>query len=150
MQYVLSLQSDRDLRIDACIEIGRHSALAGPFKQICQKLSPETKPEYYPTILRNENSLEKMLPLACNLFCYGWKMDLAALNFPYDNAACQVLLDLPPYAWNHTTQYWHEGRLAQNYRNRKQPPNDLLGTLMDDSSDIDLRWSMFDSRSCRG
>ena len=54
-----------------------------------------------------------------------------------------MLTDLPPYAWNHNTEYLHEGRLAQNYRHRPNPPHKLLGTLSDDSSDLDMRWTKY-------
>lgn len=140
MKSVLQSQTEHDL---ACIEIGPHSALAGPFKQICQSLSAEATTAYFPSVLRDKNGVEQALKLACNLFNNGWKIDVASINFPVGKARLRVLADLPPYAWNHSTQYWHEGRLAQNYRHRKNPPHDLLGTLMDDSSDLDMRWTKY-------
>ena len=138
MKIVLESQTEHDL---ACIEIGPHSALAGPLKQISQSLSAEAKTEYFPSILRNENGVEQALNLACNLFNNGWQIDLAYINFPFGMAGLRVLTDLPSYAWNHSTQHWHEGRLSQNYRHRTNPPHDLLGTLLDDSSDLDMRWT---------
>ena len=137
---VIESQTEHTL---TCIEIGPHSALAGPFKQICQSLSAKTQAEYLPSILRNKDSIQQALKLACSLFCNGCKMDLASINFPVDNVGLRVLTDLPPYSWNHSTQYWHEGRLSQNYLHRMSPPHDLLGTLSDDSSDIDMRWTKY-------
>lgn len=140
MKNVFRSQTERDL---VCIEIGPHSALAGPFKQICQSLSAGIKPEYLPSILRNEDGVEQALNLACSLFNNGWNIDLASVNFPVSKPALRVLTDLPPYAWNHNTHYWLEGRLAQNYLHRKDPSHSILGTLLDDSSDIDMRWSNY-------
>ena len=140
MERVLESQIDHDL---ACIEIGPHSALASPFKEICQSLSAEARTEYFPSILRNKNGVEQALKLACNLFNNGWKIDLASINFPVTGVGHRVLTDLPPYAWSHSTPYWHEGRLSQNYLHRTDPPHDLLGTLADDSSDLDMRWSKY-------
>ena len=137
MQTILESQTEHDL---ACIEIGPHSALAGPFKQICQSLSPEARTEYFPSIMRGQNSGEQILTLACHLIENGWNADLSSINFPAGNRGLRVLTDLPPYPWNHSVQYWHEGRLSQNYRHRASPPHDLLGTLLDDSSDLDMRW----------
>lgn len=137
MKYVLESQTERDV---ACIEIGPHSALAGPFKQICQSISAETRTQYFPSILRNEDGVEQSLKLACKLFNNSWKIELASINFPLGAAGLQVLTDLPPYAWNHSTQHWHEGRQSNNYRHRISPPHDLIGTLSDDSSDLDMRW----------
>lgn len=140
MQGILESQTEHDL---ACIEIGPHSALAGPFKQICQSLSADAITEYFPSILRNEDGVEQLLNLACNLFNNGWRVDLASINFPFGKAGLRVLTDLPPYAWNHSVPHWHEGRLSQNYRHRQNPPHDLLGTLSDDSSDLDMRWTKY-------
>ena len=140
IKTVLESQTEHDL---ACIEIGPHSALAGPFKQICQLLSAEARPDYFPSIIRNENGVERALDLACNLFSSGWKIDLASVNFPTGGTGLRVLTDIPPYPWNHSTDHWHEGRIAQNYCHRKQPPHDLLGILSDDSSDLDMRWSKY-------
>lgn len=137
MQTMLKSQTTHDV---ACIEVGPHSALAGPFKQICQALPAEVKTRYLPSMLRNENGVEQALKLACNLFSNHWNIDIASVNFPLGHAGLRVLTDLPPYAWNHNTKYWHEGRLAQNYRHRPDPPHELLGTLLDDSSDLDMRW----------
>ena len=140
MRMVLESQTEHDL---ACIEIGPHSALAGPFKQICQSLPAEARTEYFPSILRNEDSVEHALKLACNLSNNGWNTDLASLNFPTGKTSLRVLTDLPPYSWNHSTQHWHEGRLSKNHLHRTNPPHDLLGTLSDDSSDLDMRWTKY-------
>ena len=95
MQTILESQTEHDL---VCIEIGPHSALAGPFKQICQSLSAGTKPVYLPSVLRNENGVEQALNLACSLFKNGWKVDIASVNFPTEEVEVRVLTDLPPYA----------------------------------------------------
>ena len=140
MKYVLESQAEHDL---TCVEIGPHSALAGPFKQIYQSLSAKANTEYFPSILRNKNGVEQALNLACRLFENGTEVDHASINFPFGKSGLRVLTDLPPYAWNHNTEYWHEGRLSQNYRHRTNPPHDLLGTLLDDSSDLDMRWTKY-------
>ena len=144
MKVVLESQTEHDI---ACIEIGPHSALAGPFRQICEPLPVESKADYFPSILRNKNGVEQALNLACSLFTHGWKIDVASLNFPLSRTGLRVLTDLPPYAWNHSTSHWHEGRQSKNYRYRTHPPHDLLGTLSNDSSNLDMRWSNYLRRS---
>ena len=140
MTVVLESQTEHDI---ACIEIGPHSALAGPFRQICESLPVEAKVDYFPSILRNRNGVEQALDLACNLFTHGWNIDVASLNFPHSKKGLRVLTDLPPYAWNHSTLHWHEGRQSKNYRHRTHPPHNLLGTLSNDSSNLDMRWSNY-------
>lgn len=144
VNFLFKSSTEQDI---ACIEIGPHCALAGPFKQICQSLSAETKAQYFPSILRNENGVEQALNLTCSLFNNGWTVDPASINFPVGKTGLRVLTDLPPYAWNHSTQHWQEGRLSRNYLHRPNPPHDLLGTLLDDSSDLDMRWSNYIRRS---
>ena len=144
MKVVLESQTEHDI---ACIEIGPHNALAGPFRQICESLPLEAKVDYFPSILRNKNGVEQALNLACSLFTYGWNVDFAALNFPVSRTGLRVLTDLPPYAWNHSTLHWHEGRQSKNYRHRTHPPHELLGTISNDSSDLDMRWSNYLRRS---
>ena len=144
MKVVLESQTEHDI---ACIEIGPLSALAGPFRQICDSLPVEAKADYFPSIQRNHNGVEQALNLACNLFTFGWNIDVASLNFPVCRKGVRVLTDLPPYAWNHSTLHWHEGRRSKNYRHRTHPPHDLLGTLTNDSSNLDMQWSNYLRRS---
>ena len=140
---MLTSQTDRNRRIDAWIEIGPHSALSNPLKQITQNLPVESRPAYLSSITRNHDSLENMLNLGCNLFNGGWAVDLAAVNFPDDSEACQVLTDIPPYPWDHAMKHWHEGRLSRNHRRREQPPHGILGTLSDDSNELDMHWTKY-------
>ena len=140
MKAILESQTQHNLTF---IEVGPHSALAGPFKQICQSLAVEARAQYLASVLRNRDGLEQVLDLASNLFHNGWMIDVASINFPGGHPGLHLLKDLPPYAWNHSTQYWHEGRRARNYLHRLSPPHYLLGTLMEDASDIDMRWTKF-------
>ena len=144
VKVVLESQTENDI---AFIEIGPHNALAGPFRQICESLPVEAKAAYFSSILRNKNGVEQALNLACSLFTYGWNLDVSSLNFPLSSTGLRVLTDLPPYAWNHSTLHWHEGRQSKNYRQRTHPPHELLGTIANDSSDLDMRWGCYIRRS---
>ena len=81
-----------------------------------------------------------MLNLACKLFAGGVGIHAGDLNFPVQKKDLEVLTDLPTYPWNHSMRYWHDGRISRNYLKRTAPPHDLVGMLLDDSSDLDLRW----------
>lgn len=138
MEKVLSSEASRP---DILVEVGPHSALAGPLKQISVELSPDHRPLYLSSLERKRSDVEAMLDLASNLFTQNVSIDIASVNFPSGRATAQVLTDLPTYAWNHTMRYWHEGRKSRNYLQRKFPPHDLLGTMTDDCSELDMRWT---------
>lgn len=130
--------------IDVLVEIGPHSALAGPLKQIYQLPAySNSKPTYFAALQRDSNAVQSVLDLACNLYSKGFTLDFGRINFPSGNLNAELLTDLPPYPWNHNTKHWHEGRLSRNYRHRRFPRHDVLGTLNDDSTDLELRWKNF-------
>lgn len=123
--------------VDILVELGPHGALQGPLKQIlgdrkktCQVMS---------ALSRGQDCTRSMLGLAGALFQAGCPVDLGILN----NAQAEkteLLVDIPPYAWNHTNKYWCETALAAGYRFRKTPRNDLLGTIDADLNDQEKTW----------
>ena len=141
VQKICSNQSDDSLRTDLFVEVGPHSALAGPLRQICADLKPNLRPLYLSSIERRRSSVDSMLELASNLFNLGVEVDAGKINFASGKQDYQVLTDLPSYPWNHTTRYWHNGRISQNYLQREFPKHDLLGTITEDCSQLDMRWT---------
>ena len=123
------------------IEIGPHSALKGPIRAILGT-APRTKQkiEYSCALVRKENAVMSTLKLASELFMKGYSLDMSAVNFPSNAPKLKVLSDLPPYPWNHETQFWHESRISQSHRMKSRPRNDLIGTLVVDSNDLEPRW----------
>ena len=128
--------------IDVFIEIGPHSALQGPVKEILDvNTTSERKFEYLPSLIRNMNAVDSALQLASKLFTMGASIDCSTVNFPGDHfKRPQVLSDLPTYPWNHDKRYWHESRFSQNHRLRQLPRSDILGVLAIDSNEIEPRW----------
>ncbi|OKL57046.1 hypothetical protein UA08_07371 [Talaromyces atroroseus] len=131
--------------VDHIIEIGPHSALAGPIKQIIKanETLSSASIAYSSALVRKVNAVSSILDLAGNLVMAGWPLDLIALNSPHGvgtNYERQALVDLPPYPWNHSNTYWAEPRLSKVYRNRKFPRTDLLGVLDRYSSPLEPRW----------
>ena len=125
---------------DLLLEIGPHSALAGPIKQILKGLKIEPLVTYVGTLRRGKNDVESLLSSACDLLSEGVELDLAKVNFPVGEERLPVLTDLPTYPWKHDTVYWHEGRLGLNHLHREFPVHDLLGCLNIDSSVNDMKW----------
>ncbi|KUJ09043.1 BcPKS8, polyketide synthase [Mollisia scopiformis] len=119
------------------IEIGPHSALAGPFKQILKACSAMDI-TYSSALARKKDAVEAALELASTLFVKGANLNMGAINL--SKQAPEVLVDMPRYPWNHNTRYWHEGRLAKKHKNRTIPRHDLLGTLANYTTDAEPTW----------
>ncbi|GAW25636.1 putative polyketide synthase [Rosellinia necatrix] len=113
------------------LEIGPHSALAGPLRQI---LSSQPRP-YASAMLRNRDSSVSFLTAAGNLFSFGFPLDLGVL---IPNGRC--LPDLPRYPWNHEETYWVEPRVSREWRLRKHPYHNLLGVKIPESTNIEPSW----------
>ncbi|KAI1279412.1 BcBOA9 protein [Xylaria sp. FL0933] len=114
------------LGINHIVEIGPHSALAGPIRQLRDKLGVSSRDlEYTATLSRGENS--------------GYPIDLARVNAIEDqdrmgNITVRKglpLVDLPSYAWNYSAGPLRaKHRINMEFQNRKFPRHDLLGSLL--------------------
>ena len=103
-------QRGRDSTVNILLEIGPHSALAGPVKQTIQA-DPKlrgSQPIYQTALVRKLDAVETCLALASSLITEGYAVNIAACNRPASTKSPKVLVDLPPYPWNHSTAYWAE------------------------------------------
>nr|POF04498.1 reducing polyketide synthase pks1 [Quercus suber] len=131
-----------DAIVNTLIELGPHSALQGPIKDILATVGDaKTKIQYAPSLLRNTNASECALNLASTLFVKGASLNFSEINFPVSKSATQtVVTDLPIYQWQHGTKYWHESRISDKHRYKTGVRNDVLGTLADYSNDLEPTW----------
>ncbi|KAH6652982.1 putative polyketide synthase [Truncatella angustata] len=114
------------------IEIGPHSALLGPSRQILSKVLDGTfKYSYVAPMIRNKNAIQTTLDSIRQLFEVGCPLRLEGVISLTHTATTgnRVVHDLPPYSWDHSTTYWHESRLSREHRLRHFPYHDLLGLL---------------------
>ena len=135
------LEPSESFRPNLLLEIGPHSALAGPVKQILVNLAIDSLPRYVNTLQRGKNDVDSLFSSACDLFSEGVKHDLGKINFPFGGEHIKVLTDLPIYPWKCDGVYWHEGRLSPNYLYRESPVHDLLGCLSIDPSVKHMKWT---------
>jgi acyl transferase domain-containing protein len=127
--------------VNMIIEIGPHSALAGPVKQVLKACGPQAmKIPYASALIRKKDAVETAIELASTLFLKGATLNLGAINLPNPTKPPTLLVDIPHYPWNHQTRYWHENRLSKMHKNRIIPRNDLLGTLANYSNDLEPTW----------
>ncbi|XXH00491.1 hypothetical protein Hte_006837 [Hypoxylon texense] len=147
---VQRLGSDGDFaHITHVIEVGPHSALAGPFKQICRaNKNMADRFTYVPSLVRKKNDADQLLSAAGSLFIAGYAVDLEAVNaggFPAKSGIRKsntqyLLVDLPPYQWNYEKRYWAEPRASAEQRARAYPRHDLLGSRISGLSNKSAAW----------
>lgn len=128
--------------IDLLVEIGPHSALKAPIKQIIQShpnLSASTV-QYVSALVRNTDAAYTCHSLVALLFVNGYSVNLHAVNFPLGSEMKSLLVDLPPYSWNHSSSYWakaaewHEHSIKADFR------SDIIGVKVKDSNPLEPRW----------
>ena len=134
-------KTDSKRGIDLVIEIGPHSTLQGPIRQITQTFEGSAgQIQYLPSVVRNADSTSSLLDLSARLAINGCKLQLANVNFSSSASTPDVLSDLPPYQWNHTKRYWYEVRERQEMLKYMFPRHDLLGIRVSDCSLEAPRW----------
>ena len=142
VQFVDGLQSMYNKRKgpDILIEIGPHSALESPIRDIMKSVGLVSQVRYFPSLVRNCDASETTLSLASALHVLRCSLNFSAINNPQASAPPKMLDDLPTYPWNHSKKHWHESRLSVNHRLRPFPRSDLLGNLVDDFNENEPRW----------
>ncbi|KAM7211644.1 hypothetical protein V8F06_012970 [Rhypophila decipiens] len=129
-------------QIDAIVEIGPHSALAGPIRQ-CLKSAPALKSldvGYGSCLERGKDAVQTMQTLAGLLIGKCHPVDTCRVNFPRGAQGLRVATDLPSYAWNHKQVFWHESKMSLEHTGRDNPPHDLLGIRSPGTSDKAPIW----------
>lgn len=124
------------------LEIGPHSALRGPIKDILRNLGTDIS--YSSLLVRSLPATETLLDAVGRLHCYGHSMDISEINGLSGKQA--VLSDLPEYPFNinHSRTYWHGSRMSRDgYRLRENPPLDLLGSPAPDWNPLEANWRDF-------
>ncbi|KAK7729681.1 Type I Iterative PKS [Diaporthe eres] len=150
----------KEADLDMLVELGPHSALQGPIKQILKAAATSangdngaapsrdfSKLPYSSALARGKNAIQTSLDLAGSLFMRGVFVNMEAINFPShyhhgtNGKLPSLLTDLPIYPFNHQHKFWHEPRLAQLHRHRgSSPRNDLIGLEAIYSNDLEPTW----------
>ncbi|KAJ5604827.1 hypothetical protein N7510_009981 [Penicillium lagena] len=130
VQTLLDQQTDRATLF---VEIGPHSTLSGPLRQILTSHSVQSY--YTPTLLKNANQTHCLLKAVGEIYSHGYPVAFASIY-----RLGKVLADLPAYPWERQSIDWQESRLSRNWRFRKHPHHELLGSRMLEASDIEPAW----------
>ncbi|TGJ83752.1 hypothetical protein E0Z10_g5010 [Xylaria hypoxylon] len=120
------------------IELGPHSSLELPVKQTLQESGmADVDCKYAAPIKRFSNALTTALSFAGKLRLYGCNTNWSLVNDLHSSSLksfprgqYRVLTDLPPYRFSYGTHLWSESRTSTEYRQRKYPRHELLGSLV--------------------
>ena len=129
--------------INHVVEIGPHSTLQGPVKDILKSIGKYQTTEYSSLLSRGRCALETSLTAAGRLHCLGYPVSLVEVNRLHGQPISRMLIDLPGYPFNHSQKYWLESRISKDFRFRQNPPHELLGTTVRDWNPLEPRWRHF-------
>lgn len=130
------------------VEIGPHSALELPIKQIRLKsnIAPESMP-YSAVIKRGANALESVLGFAGSLWLHGHVLSFDKTNGLRSTVKSgrraenyKVLHNLPTYKWHYDGELWNECRASIEFRQRKYLRHELLGSQIPGGDGINFTW----------
>ncbi|KAI1474013.1 polyketide synthase [Daldinia eschscholtzii] len=129
------------------IEVGPHSALSGPIKQIKAELKLE-KFQYLPTLIRGQDCATSVLKLAGELFLADYSIDLARATSVEEMSPSgkirarsgDYIVDLPPYQWDKSKKFIAQSRESREHRGQKYMRHDVLGELVIGNSPAEPTW----------
>lgn len=131
LSHAISISSFQNLgsnsqEIYDVLEVGPHSALQTPVKDIIASLKDRQEIMYHTALRRKTGAFYSLMNTVGRLHCLGYPVDLAAANLSNSKHRC-VVANLPSYPFDNSKRYWQESRISQEYRLRKAPRLDLLG-----------------------
>ena len=131
------------------VEIGPHSALQQPIKQIQESLEASEGPSIYSsTLTRGKDAERTLLDLAGTLFLHQQPIALNRANRLTSTnedskslvARSKIITDIPSYSWNHSALLWNESRFSQDFRGREHIRHDLLGSRVLGTAESTSQW----------
>ncbi|KJZ72764.1 hypothetical protein HIM_07839 [Hirsutella minnesotensis 3608] len=142
VQEVANTLHMRNVKHAFFVEVGPHDSLAGPVRQcLGAPNASQLEYDYLSVLKRNTDAVSSILLLASRFFERGVKLDFNNIvNLSTGCGTATKLVDLPSYPWDHSTKHWHESRLSEEYRFRKDSYHDLLGVCIPESTFIEPRW----------
>jgi SAM-dependent methyltransferase len=115
------------------LEIGPHSTLAGPIRQILK--IEKSSDEYVNVLSHDKDSHEEFLRAVGQLWLQNYPVALEQVG-----GKGVFLTDLPLYPWHYEEPLWYESRLAKEYRLREFPHHELLGSKILESTTANPGW----------
>nr|WHF58361.1 polyketide synthase [Aspergillus sp.] len=125
------------------LEVGPSSTLKSAIQESLAGYKDwNVQSSYSHMLARQTSAVTTAMSVAGRLHCLGYPVKLEAVNQQHHHPASQrVLPDLPSYPFNHSKQYWLESRISKDYRFRKFPRHDFLGSPASDWNELEPHWN---------
>ncbi len=137
-QAVQCLMKKGDVHL---VEIGPHSALELPIKQIRKELDvTEDRIPYSCSLTRGQDAAECCLNLLGRLFVHGLPISFHNINTQDVTISPRVLPDLPPYPRTYEGILWKEPRVSRETRHRRDRHHELLGSHVAGGDGLTQSW----------
>ncbi|CAI7598432.1 unnamed protein product [Penicillium palitans] len=130
---VTSILNSEDVANAIFLELGPHSALAGPLRQILTHESSSAS--YIPSLIRRQNSAQNLLQAIGKLYSLHVPVDFQSIV-----SGGSAIADLPSYPWDHSRRHMFESRVAKEWLHKKYPDHTLLGARVPESTDLEPAW----------
>lgn len=142
VQQKLNGNHENTIPVSYLLEVGPHSALQAPIKEILKSIDQFENVGYDSLLVRHLSASDTVLNAIGRLYCAGYPIIIDRVNRPLAKKSNlpQLLVDLPEYPFDHSKSYWSEGRLSRSFRFRKHARLDLLGTPVSESNSYERRW----------
>lgn len=138
-QMCFESPSSDKLNVNLIVEIGAHSTMSGPIRQILNKRSLP----YVSCLKRGADAVETMQDMVCEMVSRGYPVILDLVNSAGTQARPKYVHGLPSYAWNHEKQYWTEPRRYKEFRDTGSLPHELLGAPVPGANPTTRLWRNF-------
>ncbi|KUL82178.1 hypothetical protein ZTR_09578 [Talaromyces verruculosus] len=121
------------------IEVGPHSALRSYILDIFKSEDRYVDLSYATLLRRGQEATKTILDCMGQLYVKGFGFNLDSVNRV--SAKDHMLVNLPPYPFNHSLTFWEESYLSRGYRMREEPRHDLVGYRVPGT--LDPTWRNF-------
>lgn len=134
-----------DIKPKVILEVSPAATLGRPVREILKSVKPRKKKELLSISLlkRGHNAAVTTLEAFGQIWCRGVPTDFNWVWKSKEGRLPQLVVDLPPYPFNHTKSYWFESHLGTALRFRKHGREDLIGAPLAESTPQEPRWRGF-------
>lgn len=136
----LQLNTDSEYLVDVILEVGPHGAMRSAIKETMATQIRGSSVAYMNVLDRTAPGTNVILNAVGNLSSRGFPVKIQAVNQTPGKKSPKMLVDLPPYSFDHAERIVYESRLSRNFRLRKHPRHDLFGAPVTDWNEENPRW----------